>query len=153
MAFLLLKFIRRKIRENEAKNAIPSTKDSELVESYLVPEVMPGHSQEQSPIEHGTTGNTTANQSHVEAFSAEEAARDEEEARRRNIRQWKLMLGLALPNFLASVDVTIVAPAIPLISSHFSMSLETASLQKCCSDPYVQTSPRVVSTGSLPHTR
>ena len=32
-------------------------------------------------------------------------------------------MGLILPNFLASVDVTIVAPAIPAISSHFSKSL------------------------------
>jgi hypothetical protein len=128
MAFLLFKFVRRKIREHKAKDAIPNTKDSELVESYLVPEVAPGQHQGQHQALHedqhvdGIRHSTATAESHVEAFNAEEAARHKEEDRRRKIRQWKLMLGLALPNFLASVDVTIVAPAIPLISSHFSKS-------------------------------
>jgi hypothetical protein len=135
MAFLLFKFVRRKIRESKAKNAIPNTKDSELVESYLVPEVAPSRYQQQHQALHedqhvnGIRHSTTPAESHVEAFNAEEAARHKEEARRRNIRQWKLMLGLALPNFLASVDVTIVAPAIPLISTHFSMSTSTGDCQ------------------------
>jgi hypothetical protein len=128
MAFLLFRFVRRKIGEHKAKDAIPSTKESELIDSYLVPEVAPSQYRQQHQALHedqhvdGTRHSTTQAQSHVEAFNAEEAARHKEEDRRRNIRQWKLMLGLALPNFLASVDVTIVAPAIPLISSHFSKS-------------------------------
>ena len=40
----------------------------------------------------------------------------------KTIRRWKLILALFLPNFLASLDVTIVAPAIPAISSHFGLS-------------------------------
>jgi hypothetical protein len=69
-------------------------------------------------LQSGQHGHDTNND---KALTTEEVAQQEEERRRRNIRQWKLMIGLALPNFLASVDVTIVAPAIPLISSHFGM--------------------------------
>jgi hypothetical protein len=128
MAFLLFRFVRRKIREHKAKDAIPNTKDSELIDSHLVPEVAPGQHQQQHQVlfegqqVDGTGRYTTLAKSHAEAVNAEEAAWHKEEDRRRKIRQWKLMLGLALPNFLASVDVTIVAPAIPLISSHFSKS-------------------------------
>jgi hypothetical protein len=63
----------------------------------------------------------TTNDSHLVPEPAEETARQKAEARQRNIRQLKLMLGLVLPNFLAAMDVTIVAPAIPLISSYFGM--------------------------------
>ncbi|KAH8731040.1 major facilitator superfamily domain-containing protein [Phaeosphaeriaceae sp. PMI808] len=94
MAIYLYKLIRRKIRENHAKKTVPTTDDS-----HLVPEVAP---------------------SHAASVSAKEDSKQKEETRRRRAHQWKLMLGLALPNFLAAVDVTIVAPAIPLISSHFN---------------------------------
>jgi hypothetical protein len=60
-------------------------------------------------------------------LTPEETAQQKAEARRRRIRQLKLMLGLVLPNFLAAMDVTIVAPAIPLISSHFGMSMHSYS--------------------------
>ncbi|KAH4610068.1 hypothetical protein HBI56_144330 [Parastagonospora nodorum] len=124
MAFYLFKLVRRKIRESKAKDAIPNTKDTEMVEPYLIPQAAVGQEQQQTSVrhelEHGTSDTTTHSNSHVKAFSDETDARHKEEARRRNVRQWKLMLGLALPNFLAAVDVTIVAPAIPLISSHFN---------------------------------
>ncbi|KAF2266771.1 MFS general substrate transporter [Lojkania enalia] len=50
-------------------------------------------------------------------------ANEEREERERTIYRFKMMAGLILPNFLASVDVTIVAPALLLISSHFSTAL------------------------------
>jgi MFS family permease len=62
------------------------------------------------------------------------SAVEKAEARKRNIRQWKLLIGLLLPNFLASVDVTIVAPAIPLISSDFSPSLLTLHYHHALTD-------------------
>jgi hypothetical protein len=121
MAYFLFKFVRRKLRENEAKKAIPTTN-----ESHLVPDVAPGHQTDQQlhtqQYEQNTVGAASSSQSHVDPVDPEEAARHKAESRQRNIRQFKLMLGLALPNFLASIDVTIVAPAIPLISSHFSRS-------------------------------
>jgi hypothetical protein len=113
MAFLLYRYVRRKIREHQVK------KDSSTIEdSNLVPEIAP--SQPGNEMLQRTQHPTDKR---AGLPSAEEVAREKEEARKRAIRQWKLMLGLALPNFLASVDVTIVAPAIPLISSHFSMSM------------------------------
>jgi hypothetical protein len=42
-----------------------------------------------------------------------------EETRRRRRYRWKLIFGLFLPYFLASVDTTIVATALPTIASHF----------------------------------
>lgn len=105
MAIYLFKLIRNKVREKQASKAIPTTDDS-----HLIPNMSPRHSQQ----EISCTKNVDV------PISAEDAARHKEEARKRDIRQWKLMIGLALPNFLAAIDVTIVAPAIPLISSHFS---------------------------------
>jgi hypothetical protein len=128
MAFLLFKFVRRKIRENNAKKTISTTDDS-----HLIPETNPGHElnhrPHKNPDENTLAGIETPPESCIDSVSAEEAAQRKAEARRRTIRQWKLMIGLALPNFLASVDVTIVAPAIPLISSHFSM-LNPTTLQR-----------------------
>lgn len=119
MAIYLFKLIRRKLREREAQNAIPTTD-----ESHLVPENKLGQKHtnvQESHDQHAHATIATPVPEHETFVTAEEAARHQEEARRRTVRQWKLMLGLALPNFLAAVDVTIVAPAIPLISSHFSM--------------------------------
>lgn len=112
MAIYLFKLIRRKIREHQAQKAIPTTN-----EAHLVPELAPGRGRQK----HGNSDLLASTPGHVDSIVTEEAARDKAAARQRAIRQWKLMLGLALPNFLAAVDVTIVAPAIPLISSHFSM--------------------------------
>jgi hypothetical protein len=119
MAIFLFKFIRRKIGENATKKTVPTTEDS-----HLVPEVTPGQQQPQTleqNREHGAINPRVSSNSYVDQTSAEDATLRKAEARKRNIRQIKLMLGLALPNFLAFIDVTIVAPAIPLISSHFSM--------------------------------
>jgi hypothetical protein len=119
MAFLLYRYIRRKIRDHQVK------KDSSTIEdSNLMPEIAPsqsGNGMLQRTQHESNIGSHQDKRSGLS--SAEEAAREKEETRKRTIRQWKLMLGLALPNFLASVDVTIVAPAIPLISSHFSRSI------------------------------
>lgn len=113
MAIYLFRLIRGKLREHKAQKAVPTTDDTHLV---------PEHgSKERQQKTHGGSNSTTSTRKHVDPVTTEEGARNKGEARRRTIRQWKLMLGLALPNFLAAVDVTIVAPAIPLISSHFGM--------------------------------
>jgi uncharacterized membrane protein len=126
MAFYLYKFIRRKIRENEAKKAVPTTDDF-----HLLPEITPVQGRQQishQNPQNGAIGIEAPRHSYVHQISAEEMADQKAEARKRNIRQMKLMLGLALPNFLASIDVTIVAPAIPIISSHFSMMNSTTNV-------------------------
>ena len=124
MAILLYKYIRGKYRENNAAKA--ATADA----SHLMPEIPSG----QEPKQHGAA-NRVDDQVHgtsihspevhtniVSVANSEENARIAAEASQRRKRRWKLILGLMLPNFLAAVDVTIVAPAIPIISSHFSMS-------------------------------
>lgn len=110
MAIYLFKLIRRKLREREAQKIIPTSD-----ETHLVPEYALGsrNGQQQSATE-------SQNVDAVHSIGSQTAARQKQEARQRTIRLWKLVLGLALPNFLAAVDVTIVAPAIPLISSHFN---------------------------------
>ncbi|WEW58276.1 hypothetical protein PRK78_003744 [Emydomyces testavorans] len=42
------------------------------------------------------------------------------EKRDKRVYRWKLICGLLLPYFLASVDLTIVAAALPFIASHFN---------------------------------
>jgi hypothetical protein len=119
MAIYLFRLIRGKLRENQAKKAIPTTD-----ESHLVPDIAPGRGQQKlhnSDPTHGQLAIPCSTLSQINSLAPEEAARQKEEASKRTARQWNLMIGLILPNFLASVDVTIVAPAIPLISSHFSM--------------------------------
>jgi hypothetical protein len=125
MAFLLYRYIRGKYRENKAAKAAAT------YESHLMSEI----SSRQKPEQHGAANgvddqvNSTSNQSReahtntVSAANSEENARIAAEASQRRKRRWKLMLGLILPNFLAAIDVTIVAPAIPIISSHFGMCI------------------------------
>jgi hypothetical protein len=111
MAYLLFKYIRRKVRERKA-----TTTD----ESHLVPEISSGQQNQPEGLEgHSSPSRTTSNQT---VINAEENARVKEEAARRTKHRWKMILSLLLPNFLAAVDVTIVAPAVPEISSHFSTS-------------------------------
>jgi hypothetical protein len=124
MAIFLFKFIRRKLREREAQKAVPTTDDS-----HLVPEYAPGNELQDTSYSHHHGPSADSTGSHIYFITPEEAARQKGESRRRSIRQLKLMLGLALPNFLAAMDVTIVAPAIPLISSHFGMSVAFDNLQ------------------------
>jgi hypothetical protein len=49
----------------------------------------------------------------------------EDEKRRRRIYRWKLIASLFLPYMLATIDLTIVATAVPFIASHFSSSAPT----------------------------
>ncbi|KKK13292.1 hypothetical protein AOCH_003610 [Aspergillus ochraceoroseus] len=51
--------------------------------------------------------------------STSECAFCKEEVRRRRIYRWKVILGLFLPYMLATIDLTIVATAVPSIASHF----------------------------------
>lgn len=123
MAFLLFKYIRRKIRENRAQEGMPSTSD-ENHPMFDIPHTPTKPAHENNVLLHGSASPATSTRP-VKSHPTEDAAENErfrQEKRKASIRRWKLMLGLILPNFLAAVDVTIVAPAIPTISSHFSES-------------------------------
>ncbi|KAJ4990016.1 MFS multidrug transporter [Stagonosporopsis vannaccii] len=115
MAIWLFRKALGAIREHQAKKAVPTTEDS-----HLVPETTKSHKQHSRyDSENGIElGSPRASQD-ITALT-KEAAQEKAEARQRNIQQWKLLIGLVLPNFLAAVDVTIIAPAIPLISSDFN---------------------------------
>jgi hypothetical protein len=116
MAIWLFRKARGAIREHQAKKAIPTTEDS-----HLVPEASLSQGQHRRhDSDNGIELNSPRASHSVDR--SKENAQARAEARQRNIQQWKLLLGLVLPNFLAAVDVTIVAPAIPLISSDFSSS-------------------------------
>ncbi|XP_014550979.1 hypothetical protein COCVIDRAFT_42618 [Bipolaris victoriae FI3] len=114
MAIFLFKFIRGKLREREAQKAIPTTDNS-----HLVPERTSAHELQDIVTNHNHTTSQDSTGSHVNFLTPEEAAQQKSQDHENKIRQWKLLLGLVLPNFLAAMDVTIVAPAIPPISSHF----------------------------------
>lgn len=113
MAIWLFRKARGAIREHQAKKAIPTTEDS-----HLVPETSLPQGQHRYNSDNGIELNSPRASHSVDR--SKENAQARAEARQRNIQQWKLLIGLILPNFLAAVDVTIVAPAIPLISSDFS---------------------------------
>ena len=124
MAILLFKYVRGKYRGREAATAATN---------HLVPEVDIGKGEQElqkSAIRGSSNGvNDQADVTHIPshvspstAQSTEEDAQIRAEASRRTKRRWKLVAGLMLPNFLAAIDVTIVAPAAPIISSHFSTS-------------------------------
>lgn len=115
MAIFLYKLIRRKLQEREAQKIIPTTDESHLVPEYAL-ETRTGQQQSIQSLEEAHKSQP------IDSINAQTATRQKLEARQKKMRLWKLVLGLALPNFLAAVDVTIVAPAIPLISSHFSES-------------------------------
>lgn len=115
MAIWLFRQARGAVRKHQAKKAVPTTEDS-----HLVPEALA--TQSEHKIYAGSNGIelNSPQASHNTADTPAIHSQAKAEARQRNIQQWKLLIGLILPNFLAAVDVTIVAPAIPLISSDFS---------------------------------
>lgn len=122
MATWLFRKARGAIRAHQAKNAVPTTDDS-----HLVPEtglLQHGHKRLDSQNDIGLA---PPRANHCMIDQPKETAQEKEEAHPRNTQQWKLLIGLILPNFLAAVDVTIVAPAIPLISSDFSLSTPESS--------------------------
>lgn len=145
MAIFLFKFIRGKLREREAQKAIPTTDNS-----HLVPERTSAHELQDIVTNHNHTTSQDSTGSHVNFLTPEEAAQQKSQDHKNKIRQWKLLLGLVLPNFLAAMDVTIVAPAIPLISSHFGMSIlqDNSTNTNTCSNPHLQTNSPETSTGS-----
>lgn len=120
MAYMLFKYIRRKVRENKAKKEGFSTAD----DTHLTPNIAQSPTRAQheehellsSPNSHTASPQITKTNPMENKVEHERFRQQERSAR---IRRWKLILGLILPNFLASVDVTIVAPAITTISSHF----------------------------------
>jgi len=132
MAYFLFKYVRRKIKE---KKAVDPTAD----EKHLAPEPTPykqqlndfekverlgGHGRVQEAVH----SNINVSQ-RIEPVSASatmsndftEIAKARAEKSQRRKYRWKMIVGLILPNFLAAADTTIVAPAVPIISSHFSM--------------------------------
>lgn len=115
MAIWLYRQARGAIREHKAKKAVPTTEDS-----HLVPETSAFQNQHKRNDSDNGIELNSPRASYSMTERSRENAQAKEEARRRNTQQWKLLIGLILPNFLAAVDVTIVAPAIPLISSDFS---------------------------------
>jgi hypothetical protein len=119
MAFLLYNYLRRKVQESKEKNAPHDITE----ESHLTPEFTNADGSK-SEGQNTLDGNTSNGIHLTRPLSTEqlgESRKFKEDARKLRAYRWRMILGLLLPNFLASVDVTIVAPAIPTISSHFSM--------------------------------
>jgi hypothetical protein len=122
MAYLLFKYIRRKVKERkEARAAHDTTDKFPLTPEHNIrdgPQLQRQHEALSGDGHHYT-------QPYFEKTTGAEMPGERQkfdaEAKRIRAYRWRMILGLLLPNFLASVDVTIVAPAIPTISSHFSM--------------------------------
>ena len=145
MAISLFKYIRGKLREREAQKAVPTIDDS-----HLVPECTSAHELQDGVNNHNHTTSKDPTGSHIKFLAPKETAQQKAQDRKNKIRQWKLLLGLVLPNFLAAMDVTIVAPAIPLISSHFGTSIlqDDSTNTNKHSNTHPQTSSLEASIGS-----
>ncbi|KAL4875869.1 major facilitator superfamily domain-containing protein [Aspergillus karnatakaensis] len=87
-------------------------------------DLIPLENHHSSPFERDENNNnnslslndvTHRNPSEKQGVSPEEQA----EKQRRRAYRWKLILSLFMPYFLASIDLTIVATAVPFIASHF----------------------------------
>src|ERR1700733_4843045 len=109
MAYFLYKHLKNK-RANRATAPIEPVPD------------LPGSNKTNSKkpqalINQNQTHGEDSTNSKAPVVDAEEAERIKAETSRRRKYRWKMVAGLILPNFLASVDTTIVAPAVPIISS------------------------------------
>jgi hypothetical protein len=121
MAYMLYKYIRRRVKERKAQTASFSTADQVHLSPYASPPSTANENNgaltaSEAPLADQSSGITKLQA----AKNTVENERTRQEARNLTRRRWKLIVGLVLPNFLAAVDVTIVAPAITTISSHFS---------------------------------
>ncbi|OCK83273.1 MFS multidrug transporter [Lepidopterella palustris CBS 459.81] len=115
MAYFLYKYIKNKKVQRASATAEPEQFTSDIPAAHR-PEI--GGSK--GLIDRSSNYRETSGSSSTPVTDHEEAARIKVETRRRRIYRWKMIAGLILPNFLASVDTTIVAPAVPIISSHFN---------------------------------
>ena len=115
MAYLLYKHIKNK-RANRATAPIEP--------EHSVPDIPGGNKtnpeKPQALIDQNQTHGDDSTNSKAPVVDAKETVRIKVETSRRRKYRWKMVAGLILPNFLASVDTTIVAPAVPIITSHFS---------------------------------
>lgn len=89
---------------------------NESTQAYIRPEA--GYLEPRQP-EAFLESTDTNQQSQTQASGPCELCKKEKHDAR--VYRWKLIAGLLLPYFLASVDLTIVAAALPFIASHFSM--------------------------------
>ncbi|KAL3479584.1 major facilitator superfamily domain-containing protein [Aspergillus californicus] len=86
-------------------------------------DLIPLESEQPSPFEANSNqdGDTTTSQNTSIPPTNEKkpSPEDQAEKRRRRVYRWKLMGCLFLPYMLATIDLTIVATAVPFIASHF----------------------------------
>ncbi|KAF1996885.1 MFS general substrate transporter [Amniculicola lignicola CBS 123094] len=122
MAVLLFRYIRGKIQEKKSRTAedghlVPEIALQEQGSSQAVEQL---HAQQESQNTSSTTPVRGSTGTALTPEQVEENTRLKAEASRIRSYRWKMIFGLLLPNFLAAVDLTIVAPAVPEISSHFN---------------------------------
>ncbi|KAF2740053.1 MFS general substrate transporter [Polyplosphaeria fusca] len=112
MAYLLFKYIRGKLQDRKQPNT--------AADSHLGPKIESGR-KESEHVDHLQPGDERRiDEPSQRAFTDTDIAQMKKEKHNRRAYRWKMVIGLILPNFLAAVDVTIVAPAVPIISSHFN---------------------------------
>jgi hypothetical protein len=67
----------------------------------------------------GTSPGLDHRQANVEERGSEPCPECTAEKKRAKMYRWKVILSLLIPNIMASMDLTIIATALPTIASHF----------------------------------
>ncbi|KAH7414323.1 hypothetical protein DE146DRAFT_601008 [Phaeosphaeria sp. MPI-PUGE-AT-0046c] len=115
MAFMLYRFIRRKIKERKATEAVSTTDGS-----HLVPDFEPGQEQHEM-LQHSKHDQTTNNH---KSLNTEEAAQQKEERRKRNIRQLNFNWIVAAYTLTFTTFVPASGQLADIYGRHFALQFE-----------------------------
>ena len=104
---------------NENPASKPPTEGTFTDQTLLVPSAAPSPSGSRPGSAHSDA--SSGLDEHAPQISAP-CPQCKQEKHERRVYRWKLIGGLLLPYFLASIDLTVVAASLSFIGSYFSMS-------------------------------
>jgi hypothetical protein len=70
----------------------------------------------------GTHNGLKHEQPHVRRHGPKRCSECMADKKRARVYRWKVLVSLVIPNIMASMDLTIIATALPIIASHFCES-------------------------------
>ncbi|KAH8431739.1 putative MFS multidrug transporter [Aspergillus melleus] len=121
--FVAYKYIRQKTSKSGESSSPTKPQNppcSHVARQSQIEHIPTGDTGDEVPLRELRTGSVQGRYaSHRSARGDGKCRQCEEQRRRERIYSWKLIGGLCLPYTLATLDLTIVATAVPSIASHF----------------------------------